>query len=165
MPNIIQHSLWPFVWSFALVAALGIATPLVLALCVILSVPMAIYSALPDLRGIWGGSSPGWGLPTPDKGDWAEYSSAHHGPFMERFKANPFYAFHLWQDLYSHGHPDYLILETREKQSFWWDLLNDVLVVGLLWALLGAIFALCLIVGVILALYVFKIVAWKRLGG
>ena len=163
MPNIIQHSLWPFVWTSAMGVALYGATPLILAAAVIAGIPMGIYAALPDLYGIWGGSSPGFNpLGDPKNGDWAMYTEAHSGKLMEKHKNNPFYAFHLWQDLYSHGDPDYLVLKTKEEQAKWWEIINDVLVVGALLSILGVILALKLIIAVAVTLYAFKLVAWGK---
>lgn len=163
MPNTIQHSLWPFVWTLAVGVAIAGASPFILAAAVICGIPMGIFSALPDLYGIWGGSSPGFSpFGDPKNGDWALYTDAHHGKLMEKHKKNPLYAFHLWQDLYSHGDPDYLVLSTSEKQSKYWDILNDVLVVGLLSLIGGVIFAFKLIVAVCAVLYVFKLISWGK---
>jgi hypothetical protein len=175
MPNTVQHTLHPIVWAVCVGVMLFGASPYVILACAIAAIPAGIYSALPDLYGVWRGSSPGWGFDSSypaSRGDWSGYSEAHHPNqppgFYEKHIDNLMYKFHLWQDRFSHGDPRYFLpifegtpTEIRAKQSFWNDIVNDVLLVSLLWISVGILWTVSIVLAVSFCLYAFKIISWR----
>jgi len=148
MSSLLNHGLQGVIAStllfliFASFVSFLMTSPFILLMVALFGGVCTYYSTLPDIYGIAGGSA---------KGNWNLYNNAHNQnpanvKVYNKYKKNPLYYLHVWQDKYMHQ-PGQRWWVWNER--LWVEVVTDILWLSILIFLYGwwAIFVISVAFG------------------